>query len=106
MKVIIIESSYPEDFYRRELDGNSVASLLNTIRIENELRYVLDFAHFKKAISEGMHRRFQILHLSCHGDETGVALADNYQPAWAEFAHAFQDSGSPPVLVMSACCGA
>jgi hypothetical protein len=107
VKVLIAESSYPRDFYNRELDGNSVASLLSTICVEHELRYVLDFPHFEKAIKESIEKRCQIFHLSCHGDATGIALANNYQPTWDEFAQAFQQNEvAPPVLVMSSCCGA
>ena len=104
---MIIESSYPEDFYHNRLDGNSVSGLLYTMRIENKLRYVLDFEHFKKALEECAEGRFEVLHISCHGGEDGIALADNVQPDWNEFCGAFQDMDYvPPVLVMSACCGA
>ena len=107
MKVLIVESSYPGDFYKRELDGVSVAGLLNTIRVKNELRFVLDAKHLKHAIEECARREFDVLHVSSHGDENGIALANNKGPTWDEFAGAFQQAPkAPKVLVMSSCCGA
>lgn len=104
---MIIESSYPKDFYHNRLDGNSVSGLLDTMHVENKLRYVLDFEYFKKAIKECVEGRFEVLHISCHGREDGIALADNFQPNWDQFCEAFQDLDcAPPILVMSACCGA
>ena len=102
LRVLIVESSYPKDFHNQELDGLSVSSLLTTIRVTNRLLYVLDKKHLKKAISEGISQRFNILHLSCHGGETGIALSDNHQPTWEEFAHVFQNVASAPaVLIIS-----
>ena len=81
--------------------------LLNTMGIKSTLSYVLDLDHLRRAIAECIDGKYQILHLSCHGDEKGIALADNHQPTWVEFAGAFQDmSASPIALVMSSCCGA
>jgi hypothetical protein len=107
MKVMIAESSYPTDFYKGELDGNSVSSLLKTIRIENLLRYVLDFDHLKKCVTECHKNKFDILHISSHGSEDGIALADDSRPSWGDFASLFDGRWEyPTVLVMSSCCGA
>jgi hypothetical protein len=107
MKVFIIESSYPEDFYRRQLDGIAAQGILNILRIRNELRFALDREHFEKAIADAKAQNSTVIHLSCHGDEDGIALANNYQPSWDKFADLFQHNNwSPKALVMSACCGA
>ncbi len=107
MNVFIVESSYPRDFYHESLDGLSVKSLLNTIWVDCELRMVLNGAYFRRAIREAAEKEYTVLHLSCHGDENGIAFTDNSQPTWDEFAQMFQVLPSvPPVLVMSSCCGA
>src|SRR5439155_14366959 len=107
ISVFIIESSYPEDYYKNRLDGQVTRHLLNILRVKNKLRFVLNLDHFKKALREASHENFQVIHLSCHGDDDGVALADNCQPTWDKFAGYFQSlTKCPPALVMSACCGA
>ncbi len=42
--------------------------LLNTMGIKSTLRYVLDLDHLRRAIAECIDGKYQILHLSCHGD--------------------------------------
>lgn len=107
MKVLIIESSYPNDFYRQKLDGIAAQGILNILSISNKLRFVLDREHFQKAISEAKAMNCSLLHLSCHGGHDGIALADNDQPTWEEFARVFQrNQWCPKALVMSSCCGA
>lgn len=107
MKVFIIESSYPEDFYGQKLDGIAAQGILNILGIKNQLRFVLDREHFDKAVVEAKASHCTVIHLSCHGGEDGIALADNYQPTWDEFAEFFQKrKWSPEALVMSSCCGA
>ena len=107
MKVLIAESSYPEDFCQRELDGVSVAGLLDTIHVKNELRYVLDLTHLRRAVKECVDRGFDVLHVSSHGNDKGIALANDRGPKWDRFVSTFQHaSKAPRVFVMSSCCGA
>jgi hypothetical protein len=107
MKVFIIESSYPKDFYRQKLDGIAAQGILNILSISNQLRFALDREHFEKAIADAKALDSTVIHLSCHGDQDGIALANNYQPTWDKFADLFQDNGwCPKALVMSSCCGA
>ena len=107
MRVFIIESSYPKDFYEQKLDGIAAQGILNILGVENELRFVLDRKHFEKAIADAKAMNCNLIHLSCHGGEDGIALADNYQPSWDKFADLFQGiAWCPHALVMSSCCGA
>lgn len=46
MRVFIIESSYPEDFHKRRLDGIAARGILNILGIANELCFVLDRKYF------------------------------------------------------------
>ena len=107
MKVFIIESSYPKDFYKQKLDGIAAQGILNILGVANELRFVLDRKHFKQAIADAEALNCNLIHLSCHGDEEGIALANNYRPSWDKFAEFFQaQKWCPEALVMSSCCGA
>jgi hypothetical protein len=107
MKVFIIESSYPKDFYGQKLDGVAAQGLLNILEIPNQLRFVLDLEHFEKAVAEAKASDCTVVHLSCHGDQDGIALADNHQSTWDAFAGLFQKNRwCPEALVMSACCRA
>ena len=91
MKVFIIESSNPEDFYRRELDGRAAQGILNNLGIRNELRLAMDREYFQKAIADAKTSDCTVIHLSCHGNKDGVALTSNYQPSWDKFASFFQN---------------
>ncbi len=105
--VYIIESTYPTDFYHGTLDGPVAQSLLNILRIRNRLRMVLDLKHLKKAFREANRDKFDVMHLSCHGDENGIDLAKDRELDWPEFTELFQESSLvPKALIMSSCCGA
>jgi hypothetical protein len=107
MNVFIIESSYPKDFYRQQLDGIAAQGILNILGVRNKLRFALDLKHFESAIAEAKARNYAVIHLSCHGDKNGVALANGDQLSWDEFADSFQRNDlCPKALVMSSCCGA
>lgn len=107
MKVLIIESSYPEDFYNEQLDGLVTLHLTKLLRINAKLVYALDKSHFSKAIALAAKGNYDVLHLSCHGDDVGIAVTDNKSLDWPDLAQLFYRHGyKPSALVMSACCGA
>lgn len=105
-KVLIIESSFPKDFYGEQLDGPSTRHLVKVLGIETHLLYALDRLHFEKAIKFGKDNAFDVVHVSCHGGEEGLALANKTSVSWSAFAEIFVDNNySPKALVMSACWG-
>jgi hypothetical protein len=107
MKVFIIESNYPKDFYAGRLDGVITAQLLGLLGATTKLKYALDLVHFKKSIKEASRGGYDVLHISCHGGDDGIALSNNEQLDWTQFAACLQEHGScPKALVMSSCCGA
>lgn len=107
MKVLIVESSDPSDFYDDQLDGPSTLQLLRLFDIRCELRMVIDRAHFVKALEYAAAKDFDVIHLSCHGNVNGVGLADDTFLRWAEFARLFQRHRVQlRALVMSSCYGA
>lgn len=106
LKVYIVEASNSEDFFDQSLDGVSVHSFFNTIGIDSKLRMVLNKKYLKKAVGEAIEDGFDVLHLSCHGNDDGIALSDKTNLSWVEFAALFPRFDKAPALVMSSCRGA
>jgi hypothetical protein len=68
---------------------------------------VIDHEHFGIAIAAAAKQDFEVIHLSCHGNDDGIALSDDTRLNWAEFATIFETHQCRPlVLVMSTCFGA
>jgi hypothetical protein len=107
MKVLIIESSYPKDFFSEQLDGHIARHLTKLLGIDSELVYALDTRHLKKAIARAAKGRYDVLHISCHGRENGIILTDKTDIEWLEFVGMFTANRyCPNALVMSSCWGA
>jgi hypothetical protein len=107
MKVLIIESASPEDFYDNQLDSNSTSQLLRLLDIDFEMRIALDRHQLSRALKSAHDGDFDVIHLSCHGDEHGIQVADGKCINWEPLGSLFQKRKSTPdALVMSACCGA
>lgn len=107
MKVLIIESGSPSDFYNDQLDGNSTLRLLQLLNVKSEMHVALDERRLARALKLASEETFDVIHLSCHGDKKGVQLADGTEIDWKPLADLFQKYRvQPRALVMSACCGA
>jgi hypothetical protein len=107
-RVLVVEASYPRDFYNQTLDGVSAHNLLKTMHVDVELHMVITPDYLKKAVEKASQEDFNILHLSCHGNDEGIAVGQpDHALAWDEFVGLFQEVCSEvPALVMSTCCGA
>jgi hypothetical protein len=107
MKILIIEASYPDDFYDETLDGQLTLGLTKILGIEAKLVFTVNHEHFEKALTHAVENDYTVIHISCHGGGDGIALTDNTQVSWENLAKLFQTSRlRPDALVMSACCGA
>jgi hypothetical protein len=107
VKVLVIESNDSEDFYDGRLDGVLTAELLKLMHAKPKLRYALDLKHFKKSVTEASQNKYDVIHVSCHGNDDGIVLANNARLNWNDFVDCFQQGdGCPSALVMSSCCGA
>jgi len=107
MRLLIVEASYPKDFFSERLDGPATHHLTKLLRIESRLLYALDKKHLAKAIALGANDGYDVLHLSCHGGDDGVAVTDSTHIDWPEFVKLFTDNHyRPSALIMSSCCGA
>jgi hypothetical protein len=50
---------------------------------------------------------YDVVHVSCHGDDVGIAVTDDARIDWPDFVEIFRKyKCSPHALVMSSCCGA
>ncbi|MET4349025.1 hypothetical protein [Bradyrhizobium sp. RT9a] len=106
-KVLIVESSGPQDFYSEELDGPLTYNLTKLLSINARLVYAVDEKHFKKAVARAAKLQCNVLHVSCHGREEGISLTDDTLIDWPDFVQIFTDNRySPKALVMSSCWGA
>jgi hypothetical protein len=107
MKVLIIEASYPKDFYKGQLDGHVTQALTRLLGVQSDLLYALDKSHFRKAIEHAAKGDYDVVHVSCHGDDLGIAVTNNARINWPEFVGLFREyKCNPHALVMSSCCGA
>lgn len=112
--VYIIDSNYPEDHFLDRADGAIAQHILKALGIRADLRLALDRDHFGKAVTRATKARCDVLHISTHGDERGIAICNDVGGSrlpqgfeWEEFVSLFQGSyDAPDALVISACNGA
>lgn len=104
MKTLIIEMNSPQDFYSGKLDGMAVQYFLRTLDLEATLRFVLDKKHLKKALKEAAEGNYDIVHVSAHGNSTGIAIANDELISWASFANLFKEVDCCPLALVMACC--
>src|SRR6202011_2079074 len=63
-----------------------------------------------RAISDAQTGHFQVLHISAHGDDTGISLTNGDFVTWPELAGMLKPFGGTPakasrILVVSSCMG-
>jgi len=109
-RVLVAEASYPKDFYNQTLDGVSAHNLLQTMHVHAEMHLVITPHFLKEAIEKASRENFNIIHLSCHGDDDGIDVGlprKDHSLVWSKFVELFQNvEAEVPALVMSTCCGA
>lgn len=112
--VYVINSNYPEDHFFERADGIIVQHVLRALGIRADLKLALDRDLFRKAIVRAIKAACDVIHVSTHGDEHGIAVCNDVRRSrlpqgfdWREFVELFQGAGEPPqALVMAACNGA
>lgn len=113
-KVYVIDSNYPEDHFFERADGIIVQHVLRALGISADLKLALDRDHFKKAVVRAIKAGCDVIHVSTHGNEDGIAVCNDIRDGsrpegfeWEEFVGLFQGRGEPPkALIMAACNGA
>ena len=105
-KVLIAESVFPEDFYADDREGHVVEAISRVLHWKATYKIALNAKTLCRAIKASSNGEYDILHLSCHGDEKGIQLTDETELSWDELADCFQDAGHiPHALVVSSCVG-
>lgn len=106
LSVLIAESLDPDDFYDRRLDGYAANEVLRIQNVRSSYRVVLDNPRLRKSIAEAAGSDFTVYHLSCHGDDDGITLADEGFIPWLEFARLMTGYATlDRILVLSCCSG-
>jgi len=106
LSVFIAESVSPNDFYIGQTDGFAAKEILNIQRVRTQYRIALTRPLLARAIRDAATGVFSAFHLSCHGDEDGIRLADKTDVDWPELARMLRPFAlRSRFLVMSSCSG-
>jgi hypothetical protein len=106
LDILIAESVFAKDFYDDNREGQVVESIARVLHWESEYKIAIDGKNLRRAIKTACADDYDILHLSCHGDDEGIQLTDETLLSWNELADCFQEGGRMPcALVMSSCVG-
>lgn len=104
--ILITESVFAKDFYDNDREGQVVEAIARVLGWESDYKIALDRKNLRRAIKTACADDYDILHLSCHGDEEGIQLTDETLLSWDELADCFQErERMPSALVMSSCVG-
>jgi hypothetical protein len=105
-EILIVESMAPEDFYDGDCEGQVVQAMAKVLHWPSNYKIALNAKSLRRAIKHASQNEYDILHLSCHGDEKGIELSDGAELTWDELAECFQDLNAiPKALVISSCVG-
>ncbi len=72
-----------------QLDGNSTSQLLRLLKIDFEMRVALDEMRLSRALKVAHDDNFDVIHISCHGDDKGIQLSDRKCIDWGPLASLF-----------------
>src|SRR5271155_5408300 len=103
-KILIAESVFPDDFYADDREGHIVEAMARVLHWKAAYKIALNAKTLFRAIKAASTGGYDILHLSCHGDEEGIQLTDETELSWDELADSFQRAAQVPhALVISSC---
>lgn len=106
LRVFIVESLKPVDFYKGRLDGKAARDVLKIENSTVRYRVAVDKAHLIRAMAAATSGDFDVLHLSCHGGHDGIQLTDGNRIGWLALARMLKGFATPErTLVMSSCAG-
>lgn len=106
LRAFVAESVSPEDFYSRRWEGHIVEEIVRLLGGRTFYRIVMTRTLLGKAIRHATKYECDVFHLSCHGDESGICVADGTDMSWNDLADAFQrPNQSLSALILSSCLG-
>jgi len=93
--VYIVESPHSDDFLAGRAEGRTLSQILDLGGILNQYRLAINRDALHKAIELSVHdvklrrsetqkRWIPILHISCHGDASGLELSNGDRVEWSE----------------------
>ncbi len=103
--VFIAESVSTEDFYERRVDGHAANEILKIRGLSTKYRVALTKPLLKRAVKEAADGKFQIFHLSAHGNDDGICLSDDTELSWVELAMLLKRVAGPDRGLVMATCG-
>lgn len=103
--VFIVEALRPADFYEGCLDGRAAGEMLRILGTRMEYRIAFTRPLIERAIGEAKAGDFEILHVSSHGDKTGIEITNGKELNWAEFVDLIKPASGPDKALVMATCG-
>ncbi|MGI0133629.1 MAG: hypothetical protein ACREBW_01555, partial [Candidatus Micrarchaeaceae archaeon] len=83
-----------------------VQAMAKVLHWKSNYKIALNPKTLCRAIEHASRNEYDILHISCHGDEVGIRLTDETDLSWDELADCFQGAEhAPHALVISSCVG-
>jgi len=101
--VYIIESPSPKDFLNGKTEGQALTQMLDIAGIPQTYRVATNLAMFREAMDVKLgealkhHHKYPILHLSMHGNQTGVGFTSGELLTW----HQLQENLQPLISAMT-----
>lgn len=101
LSVLIVESPGLEDITSGDREGDILARQLQLIRIPCEYKSIHKADLLIEVIKE--HNKYDVIHLSCHGNENALYFTDKSRLNWDELQKILLTFGSDRLVVLSAC---
>ena len=106
LKIFVAESVSAENFYSSRWEGYVVEEIVRLLGGQTLYRIVITPEFLTKAILLAAKNKYDVFHLSCHGDNTGIGLTDGTDLSWKQLADRFQEGlHMPSALILSSCLG-
>lgn len=102
--VFIIESLDLASEEKGHFEGRVLKEILNMLGVPTEYVYIRTKEELKIMIKRFEKLKYKYLHLSCHGNEEGIAMTlDKYAFPFSEFSDMFDYYGNSKRLFLSCC---
>jgi hypothetical protein len=103
LAVFIVESLREDDELKERQEGSFLSHILRLEGKETIYRYVRTKKQLAGAFEEFSDSNFRYLHVSCHGDETGIELSSGEQPSMQELCRMLRPHLAKRRVFFSAC---
>ncbi|MFC9540776.1 hypothetical protein ACFTQ7_12920 [Lysinibacillus sp. NPDC056959] len=102
--VFIIESLSLDDENNEQFEGEILKRILKLVEIPVEYRYIRTKEELQVMIKQFEKLKYKYLHLSCHGNSSGIAMTlDELSFPFEKFKNMFRSSNLKKRLFLSSC---